>query len=137
LVATSIAARAEAPADKAAWMSDADLGRVFGGAEIDGHYASGRTFAENYKASGRLEYREASRSSGGRWSVQSGTFCTIYDGDTSGGCYRVKQVGQNCFEFYFVARTEERARVSPNRPSWTARAWLRTRPVTCGEGASV
>ena len=47
------------------------------------------------------------RECGGHWSVASGTFCTIYDDDPTGGCFRVQKTGANCFEFYFVARTED------------------------------
>lgn len=119
------------------WMSDSDLSRQFGGVEIDGHYASGRTFSEAYRADGRLEYRERDRQTRGRWSVEAGSFCTIYDADASGGCYRVKRVGRNCFEFYFVARTEMQARQDPNRPSWTARGWVKSEAATCADGASV
>lgn len=120
-----------------AWMSDSDLGKQFRGVEIDGHYASGRTFSEAYRTDGRLEYRERDRQTRGRWSVEAGSFCTIYDQDSSGGCYRVKRVGRNCFEFYFVARTEEQARQDPNRPSWTARGWVKSEAATCADGASV
>lgn len=119
------------------WMSDSDLSQQFRGVEIDGHYASGRTFSEAYRSDGRLEYRERDRETRGRWSVEAGSFCTIYDMDTSGGCYRVKRVGRNCFEFYFVARTEQQARQDPNRPSWTARGWMKSEAATCADGASV
>ncbi|MEQ1712761.1 MAG: hypothetical protein ABL908_15355 [Hyphomicrobium sp.] len=120
-----------------AWMSAADLETQFRGVEIDGHYASGRTFSEDYRADGRLEYRERDRQTRGRWSVEAGSFCTIYDMDTSGGCYRVKRVGRNCFEFYFIARTEEQAQRDPNAPSWTARGWVKSEKATCADGASV
>lgn len=119
------------------WMSEADLARTFSGAAVDGHYRSGRQFSESYDAGGRVEYREGPEVISGRWSVAAGTFCTIYDNDPSGGCYRVRRDGQNCFEFYFVARTEETARVDPGKPSWTARAWLKSSPSTCREAADV
>ena len=120
-----------------AWMSAEDITAQFKGVAIDGHYASGRAFTEEYAANGRLEYRERDRHTRGRWSVEAGTFCTIYDQDPTGGCYRVKRVGRNCFEFYFVARTEDQARRDPNTPSWTARGWIRTEPATCADGANV
>ncbi len=128
---------ARADGGASGWMSDNDLSQQFRGVEIDGHYASGRTFSEAYRRDGRLEYRERDRETRGRWSVEAGSFCTIYDMDSSGGCYRVKRVGRNCFEFYFVARTEDQARLDPNKPSWTARGWIKSETATCADGASV
>ncbi len=119
------------------WLDGEEITAHFKGTEIDGHYASGRTFSERYGRDGRLEYRERDRHTRGRWSVEAGAFCTIYDQDPTGGCYRVRRVGGNCFEFYFVARTEEQARRDPNAPSWTARGWINTLPATCADGASV
>ncbi|MDX2307916.1 MAG: hypothetical protein NW216_06750 [Hyphomicrobium sp.] len=118
-------------------MADEELQSMFGGAEVDGHYRSGRVFAEHYMAGGRVLYSEGPDDMGGRWSVTAGTFCTLYDNDPSGGCYRVRRESDNCFEFYFVARTEETARADPGRPSWTARVWLRSRPSTCAEKVGV
>jgi hypothetical protein len=120
-----------------AWLGDAELRATFGGVALDGHYASGRTFSERYGSDGRLEYREQQRLTRGRWSVEAGTFCTIYDQDPTGGCFRVKKVGANCYEFYFVARSEEQARRDPNAPAWTARAWDAAKPASCAEGANV
>lgn len=134
---TVLPSQARSNTGTSAWMSDVDLRAQFRGVEIDGHYASGRTFSEAYHANGRLDYRERDRETRGRWSVEAGAFCTIYDTDSSGGCYRVKRVGRNCFEFYFVARTEEQARQDPNRPSWTARGWRKSEAATCSDGASV
>lgn len=120
-----------------AWMSEAEIVARFKGTSIDGHYASGKTFSEDYRPDGRLEYQERDRLSGGRWSVEAGAFCTIYDRDPTGGCYRIKRVSPNCFEFYFVARTEDQLRRGPNEPSWTARGWVKSETATCADGASV
>jgi hypothetical protein len=117
-------------------MSEPALRAAFGGQSIDGHYANGKTFTESYGNDGRIEYREHGLTHRGRWSVEAGTFCTIYDTDPTGGCYRVRQVGGNCFEFYFVARTEAEA-LRPGVPSWTARAWLKGSPSSCKDGATV
>lgn len=119
------------------WMSEADLLATFQGRSIDGLYDDGDTFHETYAADGTVAYRDQRRVSGGRWSVETGTFCTIYDDDPAGGCYRVRQVSGNCFEFYFVARTEAEAKRDPRKPSWTARGWFPEKPTTCAAGESV
>lgn len=117
------------------YMSDDEIRAALGGKSIDGHYRSGRTFTETYRADGRLTYRDDIRESGGHWSLVNGSFCTIYDGDASGGCFRVRRSGSNCYEFYFVARTEAEA-VNPREPDWTARGWYNDRKDTCVEGAN-
>lgn len=121
------------------WMDDAALRRTFGGVTIDGVYASGLTFREQYMASGNLDYRESGgRTLHGHWSVVSGTWCTIYTVSNTGGCFKVRRISANCYEFYFQTRTEaEAARPDPGKPSWTARAWLIGPPPTCREAPVV
>lgn len=118
------------------WMSAADLKATFSGVTIVGHYADGRAFKESYLENGRLKYAEESRhrALAGHWSIVSGNFCTIYDINPTGGCFRVRRHSANCFEFYFLVRTEDEARKpKPGRPSWSARAWRNDRPSTCRE----
>ena len=118
------------------WMSEPELKAALEGQAVEGEYPSGRPFKERYEAGGRVAYEDDLRSSGGHWSIESGTFCTIYDNDPTGGCFRVRKVGSNCFEFYFVARTEEEARKDPQEPDWTARAWIEDREATCKDRIS-
>lgn len=118
------------------WMSATELQSTFSGQTIDGHYPNGSTFTETYASGGRIDYRDDMRSNGGRWSIVDGTFCTIYDEDPTGGCFRVIRSGSNCFEFYFVARSEEEAS-RPRAPDWTARGWIADKSSTCTEGSNV
>ena len=126
-----------AAATDAAWMSEDDMRAAFSGVTLEGKYGSGKPFTESYGSDGRIEYREAATIIGGKWTVESGTFCTIYDRDPTGGCYRVKKVGGNCYEFYFVARTEKQAKADPKSPSWTARGSVTGKPGICAEEHSV
>jgi len=124
--------------DSGNWLDEAKLAAIFKGQSLDGEYASGRKFSETYEANGKLDYRDDMHTSGGHWSISSGTFCTIYDDDPAGGCFRVQQIGANCFEFFFVARTEDKAPGPPgSTPAWTARAWLADRASTCKERVGV
>ncbi len=125
------------PPALAGWMSDERLVATFAGRSIDGAYENGDAFHESYAAGGSVTYRDGRRTSRGKWSVRAGTFCTIYDDDPSGGCYRVRQESENCFEFHFVARTEVEAERDPRKPDWTARGWFPDKPSTCVEGESV
>ncbi|MEO1206900.1 MAG: hypothetical protein AAFV45_11265 [Pseudomonadota bacterium] len=119
------------------WLPADDIQATFGGRVIDGHYRDKRSFSERYAADGSLEYTEPFRRSAGRWSVRGGSFCTIYDQDPTGGCFRVKRTSSNCFEFYFVARSPGEAAAKPQDAvrDWTARGWLKEKPSTCGEDA--
>lgn len=120
-----------------AWLSDAELQR-FSNATIDGRYANGKPFTEHYSSDGRLHYVERDMTLGGHWSITQGSLCTIYDYDETGGCYRVMRVDTNCYEFYFVSRTE--AAVPPSedgKPRWTARGAIQGQASACREEPSV
>jgi len=121
-----------------AWLSDAEIMQRFNNATIDGRYASGKAFTERYGNDGHLIYSERGVTLGGHWSVTEGTLCTIYDNDVSGGCYRVSRVAPNCYEFYFVSRTEEAA-PGPNdgTPRWTARGAVQGQASSCKDEPSV
>jgi len=116
------------------WMTEVKLRSSFAESTINGEYVDGRTFSERYNKDGSLAYTETARAAkwSGRWSIVRDRFCTIYDNFGTGGCFRVRQVSLNCFEFFFDSRTEEEARSStPRQPSWTARAWRVDRSSTC------
>ena len=130
-------ALAQARGSDGPWLSENELQR-FRNTTIDGRYADGKAFTENYRADGTLTYVEPGITLGGHWSVRQGTFCTIYDSDTAGGCFRVSRVGPNCFEFYFVARTEA-STPGPGEggPRWTARGAIQGQPQACHDAPAV
>lgn len=135
LVVTSVSAREP---DGPLWLKGDAISRALDGKTIEGRYASGRAFTERYLNGGRVEYIERGQTIGGHWSVTSGTLCTIYDTDPTGGCFRVAKVGANCFEFYFVTRTEEAAPGPEGAsPKWTARGSVSGEPVACQDAANV
>lgn len=120
------------------WMSDSDIRVAFAGTTIEGVYGSGETFVESYAANGRIDYVEARRKMAGQWSVVNAQFCTIYDVSPTGGCFRVTRLGDNCFEFYFQSRDEQKAaEPDPGKPSWTAQGWRKGEKPTCKEQPAV
>jgi hypothetical protein len=120
-----------------AWLNDSELQR-FSNATIDGRYANGKPFTEHYGSSGRLNYVERGMTLGGHWSIVQGTLCTIYDFDETGGCYRVMRVDTNCYEFYFVSRTEQAVPAPEGgKPRWTARGAVQGQPSACKDEPSV
>jgi len=118
------------------WLDDSAIVGAFSGRTIEGQYATGLAFVESYGTDGRVDYREPARRLGGRWSVVAGTFCTIYDDDVSGGCFRVQQTSVNCFEFFIAARTEEDAAEDPDAKGWVARGWRTDFPNSCEPAAA-
>jgi hypothetical protein len=139
-VALMVSGLAAAPASavQSRWLSGDEILTQFKDATIDGRYASGKAFTERYGADGRLTYTEASMTLGGHGSVTEGTLCTIYEFDASGGCYRVARVDTNCYEFYFVSRTEAAAPGPPDgKPAWTARGALQGKASACRDAPSV
>lgn len=134
LIVMLLAAPAAVMAETNTWLSESELAAALSGQAVSGEYASGRKFFEAYNADGSIAYEDDGRTSSGHWSVQAGTFCTIYEDDPSGGCFRVQKVGANCYEFYYVARTESDASSgNHDKPDWTARAWLEGKPSSCKE----
>lgn len=120
------------------WLPGTDIAQALGGKTLEGRYANGRAFRERYLDGGRIEYFDSGATLGGRWSIQAGTLCTIYDTDPAGGCFRVSRAGANCFEFYFVARTEEAAPgPQGSKPSWTARGSVSGEPNACQDEVNV
>ena len=138
MAVTPVRATPQSEPHRGPWMDEAALTAAFAGKTIQGHYASGKAFTETYFAHGGIDYVEQTRQFGGHWSVQGRAFCTIYHRDSTGGCYLVGQVGENCYEFYYVARTEfEAANNLMIPPSWTARAAVSDRTSTCDERPAV
>ena len=120
------------------WMDEAALTTAFRGKTIQGLYTSGSAFTETYAADGSIDYSEGPIAYQGHWSIQAGSFCTIYHSDPAGGCFQVRQVSDNCDEFYFVSRTEQQAAEGDlSRPSWTARAAVSDRDPTCSDKPAV
>ncbi|MCH9807073.1 MAG: hypothetical protein K0U74_05015 [Alphaproteobacteria bacterium] len=133
----SLAGAGSAPSTEM-WMAEEDLHATFGGVTVEGHYVDGRRFTERYNGDMGLVYSEGPREISGHWSVIEGSFCTIYDGDPTGGCFKVARSGENCFEFYFIARTEDQVRQRKDgKPGWTARAWVKGQRATCQEEPTV
>lgn len=119
-------------------LDEAQIRDAFAGKTIQGNYASGKAFTETYATDGAIIYRERDIEYRGHWSVQADAFCTIYHSDPTGGCFIVKRESENCFEFYFISRTEGQAANNETiTPAWTARAAVTDRDATCADRQAV
>ncbi|NOU08341.1 MAG: hypothetical protein HOO99_19375 [Hyphomicrobiaceae bacterium] len=111
------------------FLDDAEIKRDVVGSDFAGHYADGRPWQEHYHVDEKLVYTEAGRSVDGYWTLKEGMFCTLYRGALSGGCWRLKRIGTNCFEFYDAGAADRGAAA---RRLWTARGWRKEMAPTCG-----
>jgi hypothetical protein len=134
LLSASVAA-AETAVD---WMGDDEIRKAFSGVTINGVYVDGVKFTESYGDNGRIAYRDPRKAMVGRWSVVNKSFCTLYEGFITGGCFKVSRHSANCFEFYFLTGSEgEAATLDGSRTSWTAHGWDQAKPATCDEKPAV
>jgi hypothetical protein len=119
------------------WMNDDEISKAFAGVTINGVYVDGMTFTETYTSGGGITYSDPRKAMTGRWSVVNRSFCTLYEGATTGGCFKVSRHSGNCYEFYFLTSSErEAAKENPGLPSWTARGWDKSKPATCDDKPS-
>lgn len=110
---------------------------LFAGVTITGAYADATPFRESYAAEGTLSYWDPRGPAAGQWSVVNNLFCTFYD-SLAGGCFRIEQVGANCFDFYAAASSEQEAATTPDqKPRYTARGSIAGKPSTCPDQLQV
>jgi hypothetical protein len=126
------AALAQSPKQLLPWMTDAQITAFVKGVEIAGEYSDGTTFTELYKPDGEADYFDNRYGRVmGQWSVVNNHFCTLYEHEMRGACFRGVQRGSNCFEFYASTATPAETASPQGEPTWTARAWRKGVPNTC------
>ncbi|HRK19814.1 MAG TPA: hypothetical protein PK970_12710 [Hyphomicrobiaceae bacterium] len=116
-------------ADRRPFLDDASIRALVVGHDFAGRYNTGKPWAEDYHTSGTLKYREMNIDVDGYWTLADGVFCTFYNRELGGGCWRVLRVSANCFEFYGVSRGPG---PSIADAAWTARGWKTKEAPTCG-----
>jgi hypothetical protein len=128
----ALATQAQAWAqDSWRWMNDAEIAKAFANTTIMGEYIDLSTFTETYKPDGVADYTDQRGEVRGVWSVVNNHFCTIYESDITGGCFRGVQRSSNCYEFYSSTATPAETAQPPSKGNWVARAWRTDRPSTC------
>jgi len=103
---------------------------AFEGNIVVGAYADGLAFRETYAAGGGISYWDPRSSAIGTWSVVNNLFCTFYE-NMEGACFRIEQIGANCFDFLAAADTQEQALTPHSNPRYTARGYVIGRTQTC------
>jgi hypothetical protein len=112
------------------WMDEQMMAKAFAGRTIDGRYSSGLTFTETYASDGRISYRDPTVTASGNWRVTAQGFCTFYD-EMNGGCFLVRRLGTNCFEFYFSEGPDSGPLSPKEGKPYVAQGWYPEKPSTC------
>ncbi len=113
-----------------AWLDARTINETFAGKTIDGRYSSGLGFSETYARDGSISYRDAGIVASGNWRVTAQGFCTFYE-DMNGGCFLVRKLGSNCFEFYVVENQETGPLMPQEGKPYVAQGWYPEKPSTC------
>ncbi len=111
-------------------MDEPMMAEAFAGRTIEGRYGSGLTFAETYASDGRISYRDPTVTAAGNWRVTAQGFCTFYD-EMNGGCFLVRKLGANCFEFYFSEGQDSGPLLPKESKPYVAQGWYPEKPSTC------
>jgi hypothetical protein len=116
------------------WMSEADIRREMVGHAMKGYYRDGVRWVDDYSRDGAIAYHDDRNTWTGKWSFQGNVFCTFYEGGSIGGCYLVRQLSANCFDFIVVPDDWRGPDLAPGTPaSWLARGWRGEEASTCEE----
>jgi hypothetical protein len=127
MVGTSAGAFAQAN-----FLSGDAIRRAVSAVTLDGVYPGGKFWTETYLPDGNIDYRESGKAMKGRWSVTGAVFCTFYNDETEGGCWRVRAQGSNCLLFYATARPQGgQSRAGPIDKNWGAMGWRQGVTSTC------
>ncbi len=118
------------PTVKEKILSGPEIIAVFEGKTVAGAYGDGLAVKETYAVGGGISYWDPRGNDTGQWSVMNNLFCTFYS-SMAGGCFRIVQVSDNCFDYYALTATAEEALNPKDRPSYTARASIQGVASTC------
>jgi hypothetical protein len=116
------------------FMSQAEIEALVSGQTFDGEFEDGARWREAYHADGSLDYDAHGSHWVGDWHASGEMFCTFYRGLTSGGCYYVRQVSQNCYHFFIAGFGMDEPslnRSGEDRKKWYARGYRASTPSTC------
>lgn len=128
----ALAARADAL--DGAWLSAEDARAELIGYAMQGYYQDGERWTDAYARDGSIAYTDERVTWTGEWLFQGNVFCTFYNDRVDGGCYLMRQLSRNCFE-YVIVPNDWRGPDLPEGSSdtWFARGWRSEHPSTCDE----
>ena len=105
--------------------------------KLTGYYSDGLPWTETYFADTSISYQDRQFNWSGTWSFRGPAFCTFYNRGANGGCWLVRKISGNCYEFYIAsgepAIESPLPHIAPRH--WTARGWRTEATSTCEEWA--
>lgn len=116
------------------FMGQSEIEALVSGQTFDGEFEDGARWREAYHADGSLDYDAHGSHWVGDWHASGEMFCTFYRGLTSGGCYYIRQVSQNCFHFFIAGFGMDEPtlnRTVEDRQKWYARGYRTNAVSTC------
>ncbi len=114
------------------WMNEADIRRELTGHAIKGYYRGGERWVDDYATGGAIAYHDEHNAWTGKWSFQGNVFCTFYKGDLIGGCYMLRQLSGNCFDYVIVPNDWRGPGLATGSTAgWFAKGWRGEDPSTC------
>lgn len=128
------AAAPTAALEPTGFMSGPEIDALVRGQEFAGEFEDATPWREAYRADGTSDYESRGDRWAGDWHVSGEMFCTFYRGVTSGGCWYVRQVSDNCYHFFIAGFGIDEPtlnRSAEDREKWYARGYRTTAPSTC------
>lgn len=120
------------------WLSAEAARAELIGSTMKGYYRDGERWVDAYAKDGTIAYSDARVAWTGEWLFQGNVFCTFYNDRADGGCYLMRQLSRNCFEYVIVPNDWQ----GPGLPEvaaadWFARGWRDEDASTCEEPPTV
>ena len=136
-IAFALLLTAGAPAvalEPSGFMSGPQIEALVRGQDFAGEFYDEKPWREAYHADNTSDYNAHGAHFAGDWHVSGQMFCTFYRGVTSGGCWYVRQVSDNCYQFFTAGVGMDEPsldRGSEDRENWFARGSRMSAPSTC------
>ena len=113
-------------------MSEAEIRKELIGPPMTGTYVDGRPWDETYYPDGHIIYHDLDNNWQGEWSFRGNGFCTYYNDEANGGCWRIVKTSENCYEFYAIGRLGKDGKGAGDKSiRWVARGWRASLASTC------
>jgi len=128
------ASRADLP-----FLSEKAVRTEIVGRTLTGYYVDGQPWTETYLPDTGISYQDRLYSWSGTWSFEGSAFCTFYNQRANGGCWLVRKISANCFEFYIASGgllEEQLPDATRDVGHWTARGWRTDARSTCADWIS-
>jgi hypothetical protein len=115
------------------WLSRAEVRSKIIGHAMNGYYRNAEAWVDDYSANGEVKYEGDNNTWTGKWTFQGDVLCTFYNDGADGGCFLMRQVSSNCYEYVIVPNDYAGSSLPPDASDdWFARGWQSENTATCG-----